>query len=158
MTKEKQFINKIANLEIGYLPTVGEFEKMILEARKLQSKTTIHPEAVTVLEFLNKLANKRFSSRQTNLKHINARLQEGITSLQLKQVIELKVYQWAKDYTMKAHLNPETLFRPSKIEKYMQEVEEIKANPEKFKQHVEQLNKDTERKSAMSGSKSDWFI
>lgn len=158
MTKSQQFINKIASYEIGSIPNIVVFEELIKEARKLQSKSTIHPEATDVLDYLNKLAKKRFSARRSNLIYINARLQEGITAQQLKQVIELKVFQWANNYQMKNHLNPETLFRPSKIEKYMQEVEEIKANPEKFKQHVEQLNKDTERKSAMSGSKSDWFL
>ena len=125
---------------------------------KLPTKSTTHPDAIEVLDYLNKLAKKRFSARRSNLTYINARLQEGITAQQLKHVIELKVFQWSNDTMMKNHLNPETLFRPSKIEKYLQEVEEIKANPEKFKNHVEQLNKDTERKSAMSGSKSDWFI
>lgn len=125
---------------------------------RLPVKSNIHPEATEVLNYLNELAKRRFSARRSNLSNINARLQEGITVQQLKQVIELKVFQWANDFTMKAHLNPETLFRPSKIEKYLQEVEDIEKNPQKFKQHVEQLNKDTERKSAMSGSKSDWFI
>ena len=125
---------------------------------KLPTKSTTHPDATDVLDYLNKLAKKRFSARRSNLTYINARLQEGITADQLKQVIELKVFQWANDPMMKNHLNPETLFRPSKIEKYLQEVEEIKANPEKFKNHVEKLNKDREKQSAMSGSKSDWFI
>ena len=145
MTKEKQFINKIANLEVGYLPTVGEFEQLILEARQLQTKSSIHPEVTDVLDYLNKLAKRRFSARRSNLMYINARLQEGITAQQLKQVIELKVFQWANDYTMKAHLNPETLFRPSKIEKYLQEVEDIEKNPQKFKQHVERNHQEEQQ-------------
>lgn len=145
MTKEKQFISKIANLEIGILPSVGAFEAIIKEARKLESKTKLHPDCIGVLGFLNKVANKRFSSRQTNLKHINARLNEGVTAQQLKQIIELKVYQWSNDFEMKVHLNPETLFRPSKIEKYLQEVEDIMKNPQKFKQHVERNNTEEQR-------------
>ncbi|MDM1548731.1 conserved phage C-terminal domain-containing protein [Empedobacter falsenii] len=145
MTKEKQFINKIASYEIGSIPNVVVFEELIKEARKLQSKSTIHPEATDVLDYLNKLAKRRFSARRSNLIYINARLQEGITVQQLKQVIELKVFQWANDYTMKAHLNPETLFRPSKIEKYLQEVEDIEKNPQKFKQHVERNHQEEQR-------------
>ncbi|MDK7674367.1 conserved phage C-terminal domain-containing protein [Weeksella virosa] len=158
MTREKKFIQKIANLEVGVLPSLGEMEKLILEARKFQSRSNVHPDAEEVLQFLNLKAKRRFSPRKSNLMHINARLQEGISAERLKQIIELKVYQWEKDYTMKAHLNPETLFRPSKIEKYLQEVEDILANPEKFKKHVERNHQEEERKSTMSGSKSDWFI
>lgn len=145
MTKEKQFINKIASYEIGSIPNVVVFEELIKEARQLQSKSSIHPEATDVLDYLNKLAKRRFSARRSNLIYINARLQEGITAQQLKQVVELKVYQWANDYTMKAHLNPETLFRPSKIEKYLQEVEDIEKNPQKFKQHVERNHQEEKR-------------
>lgn len=112
---------------------------------RLPTKSTTHPDAIDVLEFLNTKANKRFSARQSNLKNINARLQEGITAQHLKQVIELKVFQWSKDFDMKVHLNPETLFRPSKIEKYLQEVEEIKNNPQKFQQHVERNNQEEQR-------------
>ena len=158
MTKTQQLISHIAKLEIGKLPTIGELEILIKAARKLVSKPTQHPNTIEVLNFLNQRAGKRFSDRKANLKNINARLNEGFTDIQLKQVIEWKIFQWAKNETMKSNLNPLTLFKEELFEKYLQEVEEIKANPEKFKQHVEQLNKDTERKSAMSGSKSDWFI
>ncbi len=112
---------------------------------RLPTKSTVHPEATEVLDYLNELAKRRFSARRSNLSHINARLQEGITARQLKQVIELKVFQWANDFTMKAHLNPETLFRPSKIEKYLQEVEDIEKNPQKFKQHVERNHQEEQR-------------
>lgn len=158
ISKSQELIAQIAKLEIGKYPPIGELEILIKTARKLVSKPTQHPDATEVLSFLNQRAGKRFSDRKSNLSNINARLNEGFTSTELKQVIEVKVFQWAKSETMKSNLNPITLFRDSLFEKYLQEVEEIKANPEKFKQHVEQLNKDTERKSAMSGSKSDWFI
>ena len=112
---------------------------------RLPTKSAVHPEATEVLNYLNDLAKRRFSARRSNLSNINARLQEGITVQQLKQVIELKVFQWANDFTMKAHLNPETLFRPSKIEKYLQEVEDIEKNPQKFKQHVERNHQEEQR-------------
>lgn len=112
---------------------------------RLPVKSNIHPGATEVLNYLNELAKRRFSARRSNLSNINARLQEGITVQQLKQVIELKVFQWANDFTMKAHLNPETLFRPSKIEKYLQEVEDIEKNPQKFKQHVERNHQEEQR-------------
>lgn len=112
---------------------------------RLPTKSTVHPASTEVLDYLNELAKRRFSARRSNLSHINARLQEGITAQQLKQVIELKVFQWANDFQMKTHLNPETLFRPSKIEKYLQEVEDIEKNPQKFKQHVERNHQEEQR-------------
>lgn len=148
MTKEKQLICTIASLEVGAGLSAEQLKPLILEARKLQGKSGLHPNAGEVLDFLNKIAHKRYSHRKTNLTHISARLNEGITVQQLKQIIELKTFQWKKEVTMAPHLNPETLFRPSKIEKYLQEVEEVINNPQKFKQHVERNHQEEQRQSA----------
>ena len=145
MTKTQQLISHIAKLEIGKSPTIGELEILIKAARKLVSKPTQHPDAIEVLNFLNQRAGKRFSDRKSNLTNINARLNEGFTIDELKQVIEVKVFQWAKSETMKSNLNPITLFRDSLFEKYLQEVEGIKANPQQFKQHVERNHQEEQR-------------
>lgn len=158
MTKSQQLITTIAKWEIGKSPDPGELETCIHLARKLVSKPSQHPDTLEVLKFLNERAGKRFSDRKANVTNINARLHEGFTPQQLKQVIELKVYQWSKVETMKSNLNPITLFRDSLFEKYLHEVEDIAKNPQKFKQHVERTYQEEQRQSTMSGSKSDWFI
>ena len=143
MTKSESY-NKTEIANAMHAKGLDEWTiKEILD--KLPTKSTTHPDAIEVLDYLNKMAKKRFSARRSNLNFINARLQEGITAQQLKQVIELKVFQWANDYQMKNHLNPETLFRPSKIEKYLQEVEDIEKNPQKFKQHVERNHQEEQQ-------------
>ena len=146
VTKSQQLITTIAKWEIGKSPDPGELDSCIQLARKLVSKPSQHQEALEVLKFLNERAGKRFSDRKSNLSNINARLNEGFTSTELKQVIEVKVFQWAKSETMKSNLNPITLFRDSLFEKYLQEVEEIKANPQQFKQHVERNYQEEQRK------------
>lgn len=146
ISKSQQLIAQIAKLEIGIFPSIGELEIIIKTARKLVTKPNQHPDALEVLNFLNQLASKRFSDRKSNLSNINARLNEGYTASQLKQVIEVKVFQWAKSETMKSNLNPITLFRDSLFEKYLQEVEEIEANPQQFKQHVERNYQEEQRK------------
>ena len=143
MTKSESY-NKTEIANAMHAKGLDEWTiKEILD--KLPTKVTTHPDAIEVLDYLNKMAKKRFSARRSNLNFINARLQEGITAHQLKQGIELKVFQWANDYQMKNHLNPETLFRPSKIEKYLQEVEDIEKNPQKFKQHVERNHQEEQQ-------------
>ena len=143
MTKSESY-NKTEIANAMHAKGLDEWTiKEILD--KLPTKVTTHPDAIEVLDYLNKMAKKRFSARRSNLNFINVRLQEGITAQQLKQVIELKVFQWANDYQMKNHLNPETLFRPSKIEKYLQEVEDIEKNPQKFKQHVERNHQEEQQ-------------
>lgn len=148
MTKEKEFIQKIAQLDEYTGLSAEQLQPLILEARKLQGKSGLHPDAIEVLNFLNQVAGKRYSARKTNLQHISARLHEGFTIQQLKQIVEIKTYQWKKEITMSSHLNPETLFRPSKIEKYLQEVEEVLKNPQKFKQHVERNHQEEQKQSA----------
>lgn len=148
MTKEKQLICAIAELDENIGLSAEQLRPLILQARKLQGKSSLHPDAVEVLDFLNKIAGKSYSARKSNLQHISARLNEGISVQQLKQIVELKTFQWKKEVTMAPHLNPETLFRPSKIEKYLQEVDEVLKNPQKFKNHVERNHQEEQKQSA----------
>ena len=99
-----------------------------------------------VLEYLNLIGGKNFKSSETNLKFIRARLKNNPIEV-LKQVIEVKAYEWKEDAKMNMYLRPETLFNPTKFESYAQQVIEIKKNPQKFKLHVEQRNTEL-RKSA----------
>lgn len=141
--KIKAFIQRVAQLELG-----NGIDHIILEARALESKSGTHPASIEVLRYLNQVAGKRFSERRINLIHISARLHEGIEVERLKQVIELKTFQWKNDPMMRAHLNPDTLFRPSKIEKYINEVEDVMKNPQQFKDYVQRNHQKQSRQSA----------
>ncbi len=79
-----------------------------------------YPQELEVLNYLNQKTNKNFSSKnKNNLKNITARLKDGFTVLQLKSVVDKKTAEWLNDKKMNEFLNPETLFRPNKFEKYL---------------------------------------
>ena len=62
---------------------------------------------------------------------IKARLDEGYTVDDFKTVIDKKVKAWKDDPKMSAYLRPETLFRPSHFESYLNEIETGRASPVK---------------------------
>ena len=72
-----------------------------------------------VIEYLNKKASKKFNIKtDAHRKFINARFKEGFTVDDCKKVIDKKVNEW-KGTEMDQYLRPETLFRPSKFEGYL---------------------------------------
>lgn len=72
-----------------------------------------------IIDYLNHLAGTRYKvTTEANIKNIKARLTEGYTISDLKLVIEYKCKEW-KGTDMQKYLRPETLFRPSKFEGYL---------------------------------------
>lgn len=71
-----------------------------------------------IIEFMNKLSGKRFRKIESNRKGIRARLAEGYTEMDAYTVVKRKWAEW-KGTDMEQYFNPETLFRPSKFEKYL---------------------------------------
>lgn len=70
-----------------------------------------------VLEYLNQKAGTHYRQVESNYKHIKARLQDFSVE-ELKQVIDKKCREWiGTDF--EKYLTPETLFRPSNFEKYL---------------------------------------
>ena len=109
------------------------------EKEKNSAKKEKEIEAIEVLEYLNQCTGKKFRPVESQLKFIKARLSEkDITVQVLKQVIELKVFDWGKDIKMKEYLRPETLFNPTKFETYLTKAKSILQNPEQFKNDVQQ--------------------
>lgn len=117
----------------------------IPEAKEEKEKSCAKKEK-EVLEYLNQIGGKNFQPVESNLKFIRARLKNHPIDV-LKQVIEVKAYEWKDDFKMSHYLRPETIFNSTKFESYAQQVHEIKQNPQKFKNHVEQRNAEV-RKSA----------
>lgn len=88
-------------------------------AKKSVSENPINPSALEVLDFLNTVFGKSFkSTTKSNLTGINQRLKE-YTVEDLKLVVSNRFVEWKDNATMKKHLNPETVFRASKFEKYL---------------------------------------
>ena len=74
-----------------------------------------------VIEELNVLTGRGFrSDTKHTVAHIKARLQEGYTEEDLRLVVQNRVAKWLHDPEQSEYLRPETLFRPSKFEGYLQ--------------------------------------
>lgn len=80
------------------------------------AKSSSQPEQI--LEYFNSVAGTKFRQTEINLKPIRARLLEKFTVDDCKLVIDYKVEEW-KGTEMQKYLRPETLFRPSKFEGYL---------------------------------------
>ena len=89
-------------------------EKDIVE----QSSTTPLPYE-EIVQYLNQKTNKNFKhTSKVTQRHIRARLAEGFTVSDFKQVIDKKCSDWLRDQKMKEYLRPETLFG-TKFESYL---------------------------------------
>ena len=83
-----------------------------------QSSTTPLPYE-EIVQYLNQKTNKNFKhTSKVTQRHIRARLAEGFTVSDFKQVIDNKCNDWLRDQKMKEYLRPETLFG-TKFESYL---------------------------------------
>lgn len=72
-----------------------------------------------VVGYLNQKTGKNFKhTSKVTQRHIRARLAEGFTVSDFKQVIDKKCSDWLRDQKMKEYLRPETLFG-TKFESYL---------------------------------------
>ncbi|MEP9224583.1 conserved phage C-terminal domain-containing protein [Enterobacter hormaechei] len=76
-------------------------------------------QAVLILNHLNDVTGKTFRKGKSSLDNIRARLRENFTHDELLLVIDYKHEQW-KDTKYYEHMQPTTLFRPTKFEGYLQ--------------------------------------
>ena len=140
-------IEQINNLLIYFNQLeIGKVDKFISERQKEKSSAKKEKE-IEILSFLNETAGKSFKPVESNLKFIRARLSEHPPET-LKQIIQVKSFEWKDDFKMNEYLRPETLFNPTKFQTYLQKVEEIKNNPQKFKKDVQQRNNENRRSAA----------
>jgi uncharacterized phage protein (TIGR02220 family) len=73
-----------------------------------------------VIERLNEKTGTRYrAGTVATRKHILARLRDGFTEADLLQVVDKMVSEWKGDPEMEKYLRPQTLFRPSKFEGYL---------------------------------------
>lgn len=73
-----------------------------------------------IISHLNDKAHKHYrASSKTTKELIIARLKDGYTEQDLIRIIDNKVDDWLGDPKMEQYLAPDTLFRPSHIERYL---------------------------------------
>ena len=103
-----------------------------------------------IIEYLNLRANTKFRPNSTATKrHLNARLAEGFTIDDFKKVIDVKCAQWLNDPNMKKYLRPETLFKASHIESYLNEY--VEPTKSKYADAIERMNKHMEERTKKIG-------
>ncbi len=95
-----------------------------------------------VIGELNTLTGRSFrSDAKHTVSHINARLQEGYTEEDLRLVVQNRVAKWQHDPEQSEYLRPETLFRPSKFEGYLQAAKTPKPKSD-FERTLEKLQEE----------------
>ncbi len=101
------------------------------------SKNEKEKNAFEVLEYLNEQrknflgATRKFEPTKTHFSFITARL-EKYEVQDLKDVIDMKMIQWANNAKMKDYLVPKTLFNDTNFQSYIQQVDLAKQNPKQF--------------------------
>lgn len=105
-------------------------------------KPKIETPETEILTYFNEVTGRNFRlNNKTYLKGISARFKDGFTAEQMKEVIQVKTLEWKNNPVMSVHLNPETVFRPSNFEKYVNQVVAIKENPQLYAQYFKDINK-----------------
>lgn len=80
-----------------------------------------------VIGYLNLKTGKNFRwQTKDTQKKINGRISDGYTVDDFKRVIDNKTSEWLGDLKYEKYLCPETLFRPSKFEKYLNQKKQTK--------------------------------
>ena len=105
----------------------------------MEINDTITPE-IEILNYLNELAGKRFKRIKSNINPISARLKDGYTLEELKEIIQVKTLEWKNNEVMNTHLCPTTLFRPSNTDKYLNQIIAIKQDPKKYAKYFSKIN------------------
>lgn len=109
---------------MNYEECVKERERLKKRLAEVESQIIIlgGDPAREILDFLNEKAQKRYRPTPANLRMIRARLKEGFTADELRQVIAKKCREWGNNEKMKPYLRPATLFNATKFSQYSGEL------------------------------------
>lgn len=91
------------------------------QAIKSLEKSKTSPDIQEVISFMNELYRRKFDpNSEATVKFLRGRLEEHGVEI-IKKVVANRYSEWKDDSMMQKHLNPTTIFRPSKFEKYLEE-------------------------------------
>lgn len=99
-----------------------ETETQIPTEETLSGKPDLLPQSREILEFLNTKTGRAYKPVPANLDLIRARLKEGYTPSELRQVVAKKCREWAADEKMAPYLRPATLFNKTNLAQYSGEL------------------------------------
>lgn len=116
------FITKIANQRPNETPADLIAPAGVSKSTKKKAVQETADQVREIIAHLNTATGSEFrANTKATVQAINARLEEGYTIADFKEVIDVKAAQWKGDDKMQGYLRPETLFRPSHFEAYLQE-------------------------------------
>lgn len=85
-------------------------------------KKKLSEACAEVLAFLNEKTGRNYRPGKANIEMIAARLKEGATVAECRQVIAKKCREWRADEKMEIYLRPATLFNRTKFAQYQGEL------------------------------------
>ena len=116
-----------------------------VKKQETPKKKEIRPEIKEIIDFLNEQTGAKYKpTTAATQKAINGRLDEGYTVEDFKTVIKSKTEEWLNDDKWRKYLTPDTLFRPSNFEKYLQTAQNKKPKSTQYAGLSEKLAKETE--------------
>lgn len=118
-TKDAKQGSKICESEMQDLQQNNIIYNSKLEKENICINT--NTKEIEILNYLNEKAGTRYRAVESNLRLIRGRLKD-YTVDELKKVVDNKVRDW-KGTNMQQYLRPETLFRATKFESYMNGLE-----------------------------------
>lgn len=100
-------------------------------AKRIKEEKGLDKDLVHIVEFMNELYSRNFDVESTATTKNLVRRMKTCSIEDIKLVIANRYVEWKDDIKMKKHLNPTTIFRPSKFDKYL-EVAKRTREGEKF--------------------------
>lgn len=126
------------NLGLEYVSQGFKIEK---KRSKPNYDTDLLKQVMSIIEHLNKRADKVYKLTKINIDPIMARFKEGYTFDDFITVIDKKALDWNNtDYAK--YLRPETLFRPKNFQNYLNEPIKVKNNGKQS--NIEKLSNATD--------------
>lgn len=86
--------------------------------RKAEKTKKLRADAVSVLSFLNEVSGSAYQPVAPNIDLIVARMKDGFTEKQCRQVVANRARQWKGDPKMDDYLRPKTLFNATNFANY----------------------------------------
>ena len=107
--------------EMGYIEWSG-----YKAAIKAEQEKELNVDLINIIDFMNSLYGREFDVRsKSSTTNLLNRMKEH-TVEDIKLVISNRYIVWSGDKVMEKHLNPTTIFRPSKFDKYLEEARRTK--------------------------------
>jgi uncharacterized phage protein (TIGR02220 family) len=106
---------------LSLIPDSLSLNRDIVELKR-DAAPEVNHDSVFVIEYLNRVASKKFKHTASHAKFINARFREGRTVKDLCAVVDRKCQEWLGDPKMSSYIRPQTLFSAEKFDGYLSDV------------------------------------